>query len=106
VGGGWRIKRGLVLVSEDVFADFDLGGAEIDEHAVLQARGAEVAENLGGVVVVQGAHGFKFDDGFAVYEEVGEEFAQQTAILVEDIDRVLLVDFRPSLRRRLRREFS
>ncbi len=87
----WGVVR-LVLVSKDEFADFDLGGAEVDQHGVFSAGGAEVAEDLGGVVVVEGAAGFEFDDEIVVYDEVGEELAEEAAVLVVDVDGDLLVD--------------
>jgi hypothetical protein len=75
---------------ESVFAHFENGGAEIDQQAVFDAGGAEVAEELGDVFVVEGADGFEFDDELLLNEEVGEEFTEQSAVFGEDVERMLL----------------
>jgi len=44
------------------------------------------------VFVNQCAHRLQFDDKMLIDEKISEEFAQQGAILVQDIERVLLDD--------------
>ena len=59
-------------LGEGVFADFELWGAEVNEQAMFDARGAQVAKNLGGVFVGQHLGRLEFKDEAVVHVEVGE----------------------------------
>ena len=50
------------LVGQDVFLDLEFVAAEIDEQAVLQAGGFQIAEDLGHVFVNYLTDSFEFDD--------------------------------------------
>ena len=80
------------LVGQDVFLDLEFVAAEIDEQAVLQAGGFQIAEDLGHVFVNYLTDSFEFDDEPAVHKEVGIVFAQQGAVFIIDLERVLLLD--------------
>jgi len=59
---------------------------------MLQARGAEVSEDLSGMLIDQRLAGLEFDDQLALDEKVGVILAKDRSVLVADRKRVLLVD--------------
>jgi hypothetical protein len=82
-------SEGLDGVLEDGLADFVLATAEVDEQAMLDSIGAEVAENLRDVFVVEGFHCFDFDEQCFVDKQVGPEIAKNGSVLVLDGERKL-----------------
>jgi hypothetical protein len=84
-------------VLEDVFADLEFAAAEIDEQTMLDPAGAEVAEQLCDVLVVQSLHGFDFHEQRLGNEQVGPEVAKNGAVLIVNRQRELAFHFQPLL---------
>ena len=57
---------------------------------MLDARGSEITQELSHVFVGQCATGLELDQQAVLDEEISMEFAQQRAVIVKDIQRVLL----------------
>jgi hypothetical protein len=81
-----------IRIAKGVFLNLENGRAEIDEQPVFEARGSEISEELGDVFVDQGFDGFEFDDQRILNEEIGEVFAENRAVFIEDVESVLLHD--------------
>ena len=69
-----------------------LGGAEIDEHAMFESGGSEVAQNLRGMFIGKRADGFELNNEFTVDHEVGSELTQDASVFVPDTKRNLLLN--------------
>src|SRR5262249_31652743 len=82
---------------KNVFLDLQLCGAEVDEEAVFDPAGAQVAEQLRHVVVVQGFARLQLHDQATLHEQVGEILAEHGAVLIVDQQLVLRLDVQPSL---------
>jgi hypothetical protein len=85
------------LVIEDVFLDPKPRAAEVDEQTVLETGGSEIPEDLGDVFVSELTDGFDLDDEPLVHQEIGEVLPEESAVLVIDIERVLLPNFEAKL---------
>ncbi len=57
---------------------------------MLDSGGSKIAEKLTDVFVGERANRFDFNNDSLIDEEVGEEAPQQSAVLVEDVEGVLL----------------
>jgi hypothetical protein len=77
-------------VGENKFPDFQLGGAEVYQEPMLDVRSAQIAEQLGDMLVGQRADGLQFDDEPLVDEKISEELTQERAVLIEHAERMLL----------------
>jgi hypothetical protein len=86
---GWRLSGAR---AQGEFADFEFVRAEVDQEAVLQARGLQLTQNLRFVVVRQGFDRFQIYDEFTLHQQVGKVIANERAILIIDLDGVLLFD--------------
>jgi hypothetical protein len=85
-------KAGSVILAEDILVKLDSRRTEVDEHAVLNAGGAKIAENLGGVLFREGANRLELNDELLIDDKVGNELSQRTAVLVVNSDGHLLFD--------------
>jgi hypothetical protein len=81
-----------VFLAEDIFVKLDAWGTEVNEHAVFESRGSQVAQDLSGVFVNQGADGLELNNELRIDEQISQELAQETSVLVVNVDRNLLVD--------------
>ena len=91
---GWRLSGAR---AQGEFADFEFVRAEVDQEAVLQARGLQLTQNLRFVVVRQGFDRFQIYDEFTLHQQVGKVIANERAILIIDLDGMLLFDIQARL---------
>ena len=78
-----------------MFFDFIFGGTEVDEQAMFDPCGSQIAEDLGDVFVSDRSTGFEYDDVRALNEQIGEVVAKRRTVFVEYCDRDLLLDADP-----------
>ena len=64
---------------------------------MFQAGGFEITQDLSLVFVDQGFRGLQFHYQFALHQQVGQVVADERAIFVIDLDRMLLFDVEPRL---------
>jgi len=77
-------------IAERVFFNLENGCSEIDEQAVFAPRRSKIAQELGYMFIDEGFDGFEFDDERVLDEEIGEVFAENRSVFIEDVQRVLL----------------
>jgi hypothetical protein len=56
---------------------------------MLFAGGAQIAEELGDVLVRKASHRFQLQNEEVIDQNIGEVLSQSSSVLVEDIDRML-----------------
>jgi hypothetical protein len=89
-------------MAHQVFFDVENRGAEIDEQASLYASGSEIPEQLGHMFVHDVSDGLQLHNELAVDEEIGGKLAQQGAVLIKNIQWVLLDDLHALLSQSVR----
>lgn len=85
-----RKKSDRIGIGKDVLADFEDGRTEVNQQPVLDARRAEIAEELRDVLTDERADGFQFDDQLMFDKQVSKKLAELCAVFVENVERVLL----------------
>ena len=83
-------------------ADLELVRAEVDERSVFQPGGAQVAEDLRVVLVDHRLGRLEFKDVNSLDHDVGEEFSDDGAVLVENGRRLLLFNVQTLLAETMR----
>ena len=79
-------------MAQDIFSNFELHRAEVDQQSMLEPRRFEVAQHLGNMLIHQRAASFHFDDEPIIDYQVGRVSAEGCAILVVNGEGHLLFD--------------
>jgi len=90
-GGRLAASRFVTDPGQREFTDFVFRRAKVHEQAVFDAGGTEVAQELSNVFVGKRLHRLQFHDQAVVHEQIGEVFADESAILIVNGQRVLLL---------------
>ncbi len=83
---------GFLSLAQGVFADFKFPRAKIHQEAVLDPRRPQVAEHLGHMFVSESLGRLQLNDQAIVHQHIGVIIANQGAVFVIDLERVLLLD--------------
>jgi hypothetical protein len=76
--------------------------SEVDQQGMLFARCPQVAQNLGDMLAGNRLGGFEFDDQLTFDQKIHEKLAKKRAVLVVNIDRMLLLDQQAKLAQTMR----
>lgn len=77
------------------FPDLKLVGAEVDQDAMFKPCGFQVTQDLRFVLRGQCFGSLQLHDENSANQQVGDVIPDQRSVLVENLDRVLLLDVQP-----------